>query len=80
MDDLKVRDVRGKMRDDEESISLMDHPDSHEEIPTLDMAPYLMAQPGGCETVAAQLRDISKTVGFFYLKGRHPAAPYRSRF
>ena len=47
----------------------MDHPDSDEEIPTLDIAPYLNGEPGGREKVAAQLREISKTVGFFYLKG-----------
>jgi isopenicillin N synthase-like dioxygenase len=66
----KNHDVRGDIRDDEESIYLMDHPDSEEEIPTLDISPYLSGRPGGCETVATQLRDISKTVGFFYLKGQ----------
>jgi isopenicillin N synthase-like dioxygenase len=69
MDDLKVRDVRGEIRDDDESVYLMDHPDSDEEIPTLNIAPYLSGQPGACEAVAGQLHDISKTVGFFYLKG-----------
>lgn len=72
MEQLKspeTRDLRGRVRDDEESIDLMDHPDSDEDIPTLDISPYLSGKPGGCETVAAQLRDISKTVGFFYLKG-----------
>jgi isopenicillin N synthase-like dioxygenase len=69
MDDLKKRDVRGEIRDDDEAIYLMDHPDSHDEIPTLDVSPYLTGQPSGCERVAANLRDISRTVGFFYLKG-----------
>ena len=54
MDDLKMHDVRGEIQDDDESVYLMDHPDSDEEIPTLDMAPYLSGQPGGCETVAAR--------------------------
>src|SRR5271166_5219768 len=67
--DVKTHDVRGNISDDEESVYLMDHPDSEEEIPTLDISPYLSGRPGGCETVAAQLRDISMTVGFFYLKG-----------
>jgi isopenicillin N synthase-like dioxygenase len=67
--DTKVRDVRGEIRDDEESVYLMDHPDSDEKIPTLDIAPYLNGAPGGRERVAAQLREISKTIGFFYLKG-----------
>jgi isopenicillin N synthase-like dioxygenase len=67
--DSKPRDVRGEIHDDDESVYLMDHPDSGEQIPTLDIAPYLNGEPGGRETVAAQLRDISATVGFFYLTG-----------
>jgi isopenicillin N synthase-like dioxygenase len=66
---LQAHDVRGEIKDDDESIYLMDHPDSDEEIPTLDIAPYLSGQPGACGIVAARLREISKTVGFFYLKG-----------
>ena len=66
--DAKVHDVRGELRDDEESVYLMDHPDSDEEIPTLDIAPYLDGKRGGLQAAAAQLRDISTTVGFFYLK------------
>jgi isopenicillin N synthase-like dioxygenase len=74
MEDVKTReapshDVRGQIRDDEHAVYLMDHPDSDEEIPTLDIAPYLNGEPGAREAVAAKLRDISKTVGFFYLKG-----------
>lgn len=67
--EAKAPDVRGVMPDDEEAVRLMDHPDSDEEIPTLDIAPYLAGRPGSCETVAAQLREISTTIGFFYLKG-----------
>ncbi len=67
--DTKNHDVRGEIRDDKDSVYLMDHPDSKEEIPTLDIAPYLNGDPGGREKVAAHLREISKTVGFFYLKG-----------
>src|SRR5262245_62565683 len=69
MNEQQTRDLRGQMRDDEESIYLMDHPDSDEEIPTLDLSPYLSGQQGGCESVAARLREITMTVGFFYLKG-----------
>jgi len=69
MQDAKAHDVRGELRDDEEALYLMDHPDSDEEIPTLDIAPYLAGKAGGLEAAAAQLRDISMTVGFFYLKG-----------
>jgi len=69
MNELKVHDVRGDLRDDAEAVRLMDHPDSTEEIPTLDIAPYLEGKPGGREAVAAKLREISMTIGFFYLKG-----------
>jgi isopenicillin N synthase-like dioxygenase len=69
MSELKTRDVRGAIIDDPESVYLMDHPDSAEKIPTLDLSPYLKGEPGGREAVAARLREISMTVGFFYLKG-----------
>lgn len=69
MSEVKTRDVRGTIHDDAESVYLMDHPDSTEEIPFLDLAPYLKGEPGGREAVAARLREISMTVGFFYLKG-----------
>jgi isopenicillin N synthase-like dioxygenase len=62
-------DVRGEMQDDAAALYLMDHPDSDEEIPTLDMGPYLQGTPGALEHAAAQLREISQTIGFFYLKG-----------
>ncbi len=68
MTDVKTRDPRGDIRDDEAAIALMDYPDSTEEIPLLDFAPYLEGRPGGREEVAAKLREITKTVGFFYLK------------
>ncbi|HZS85501.1 MAG TPA: 2OG-Fe(II) oxygenase family protein [Stellaceae bacterium] len=69
MDDAKVVDVRGEIKDDPETLYLMDHPDSDEEIPTLDMSPWIAGAPGGRQQVAAQLDEISRTVGFFYLKG-----------
>ncbi len=62
-------DVRGENRDDDEAVYLMDHPDSDEEIPTLDIASYLSGRPGGREAAAARLREISTSVGFFYLAG-----------
>src|SRR5580658_8863477 len=75
MDDAKLQDIRGEIKDDPESIYLMDHPDSDEQIPTLDMAPFLNNEPGGRERVARHLREISTTVGFFYLKNHGiPAA------
>src|ERR1700733_10208105 len=68
MSDLKEVDVRGEIKDDAESIHLVDHPDSTEEIPILDMGPYLRREPGGLEKIAAHLREISMNVGFFYVK------------
>lgn len=55
--------------DKEEEIRLMDYPDSQEEIPTVDLSPYLKGEPGGRERVAAQLKKVTETIGFFYLKG-----------
>jgi isopenicillin N synthase-like dioxygenase len=54
---------------EEEQVRLMDYPDSTEEIPLLDMAPYLKGEAGGRERVAKQLKEITETVGFFYLRG-----------
>jgi isopenicillin N synthase-like dioxygenase len=48
---------------------LMDHPDSIEEIPTLDIADYIAGKPGALEQVGQELRKISETIGFFYLSG-----------
>ncbi|WP_129782430.1 isopenicillin N synthase family dioxygenase [Peristeroidobacter soli] len=64
----QTRDPRGQILDDDASIALIDNPDSTEEIPTLDFGPYLDGRPGGREAVAAHLREITMTVGFFYLK------------
>ena len=69
MNEVQTPDVRGSVHDDAESIFLMDHPDSTEEIPTLDIGPYLRGEAGGREAAAARLREISMTVGFFCLKG-----------
>src|SRR5436189_3122739 len=79
MSELKTRDVRGTIHDDPESVYLMDHPDSTEQIPTLDISPYLKGEPGGRETVAARLREISMNVGFFYLKGHGMPASLLAR-
>ncbi|WP_175597335.1 isopenicillin N synthase family dioxygenase [Peristeroidobacter soli] len=68
MELTKARDPRGQVVDDEASIALIDNPDSTEEIPTIDFGPYLDGSPGGREAVAAKLREVTMTVGFFYLK------------
>src|SRR3954466_1985459 len=53
----------------DEDTFLMDHPDSTEEIPILDIAPALSGSAEGLATVARGLREITETVGFFYLSG-----------
>jgi len=57
------------VHDDARAIYLMDHPDSTEEIPTIDIADYLAGKPGAREKVAAELRHVTETIGFFYLAG-----------
>jgi isopenicillin N synthase-like dioxygenase len=54
--------------DDARLIELMDHPDSTEEIPVIDMGPYRAGEPGADRRMAAELRGVTETVGFFYLK------------
>jgi isopenicillin N synthase-like dioxygenase len=79
MSDVAAPDVRGPIQDDRESLDLMDHPDSTEEIPTLDMAPYLRGESGARAAVAASLRDITTTIGFFYLTGHGIPQPLIDR-
>lgn len=50
-------------------LQLMEHPDSTEEIPVIDIADYLAGKPGARERIGQQLREVSETVGFFYLIG-----------
>jgi len=50
-------------------VRLMDYPDSTEEIPIVDIAPFLAGGAGGREAVADRLREVTETVGFFCLKG-----------
>ena len=53
----------------DEEARLMDYPDSTEEIPVLDIAPVLAGEPGALQAFATRLRDVTETIGFFYLKG-----------
>lgn len=55
--------------DGADDLYLIDHPDSTEEIPLLDISAYLRGEPGAAKRAADQLREISQTVGFFYLAG-----------
>lgn len=55
--------------DSADEIYLMEHPDSTEEIPTLDIAAFLRGDAGAREKTAAELLQITRTVGFFYLTG-----------
>jgi isopenicillin N synthase-like dioxygenase len=43
-------------------------PQRTEEIPGLDLGPYLAGAPGELERLAARLRTICETVGFFYVE------------
>jgi isopenicillin N synthase-like dioxygenase len=38
-------------------------------IPVIDVGPAFRAEPGGLDVVAAQVRDASERVGFFYVAG-----------
>jgi isopenicillin N synthase-like dioxygenase len=69
MNSLDLQTLRKPPADAVDPVQLMDYPDSVEEIPILDIAPYLAGEKGGREAVARQLREITETVGFFYLKG-----------
>ena len=53
--------------DDARLIDLMDHPDSTEEIPVIDMGATRAGGPGAAQRMAAELRHVTETVGFFYL-------------
>ena len=53
--------------DDARAIDLMNNPDSVEEIPIIDMGSYLAGKPGADRQMAEQLREVTETVGFFYL-------------
>ena len=57
--------------DDARAIYLMNHPDSVEDIPIIDMGRYLRGEAGADRQMAAELREVTETVGFFYLKN-HP--------
>ena len=40
-----------------------------EEIPILDLAPYLAGQPGALERLAGELRHAFEHIGFYFIKG-----------
>src|SRR5262245_37740701 len=43
-------------------------------IPVIDLGPYLAGETGARERAAAELRDASTTIGFFFV-GNHGVAP-----
>src|SRR5262249_21040936 len=55
--------------EDPQAIYLMDHPDSTEEIPTIDIAGYMAGDMGAIPRIARELAHTTETVGFFYLTG-----------
>ena len=40
-----------------------------EEIPILDLAPYLAGQPGALAQLAGELRHAFEHIGFYFIKG-----------
>jgi isopenicillin N synthase-like dioxygenase len=44
-------------------------------IPVIDVAPAVAGEPGALDAVAAQVRDASERVGFFYLAGHGVPQP-----
>jgi len=42
-------------------------PDAREEIPVLDVGPYLAGQDGALEQLGAQLRDALENIGFYFV-------------
>lgn len=46
----------------------------HEDIPTLDLGPYLAGEPDALDDLAAQLRTVCETIGFFSI-ANHGVAP-----
>src|SRR3954470_3152191 len=52
-----------------EEIRLMDHPDSTEEIPTIDIAAYMAGDRSAIPRIAQALGQVTETIGFFYLTG-----------
>ena len=45
----------------------VDKADEFEDIPILDMAPYLAGEPGAAEELAANIRFIQETIGFYVM-------------
>ncbi|MFT7649042.1 MAG: isopenicillin N synthase-like dioxygenase [Candidatus Poriferisodalaceae bacterium] len=41
--------------------------DEYEEIPTLDVGPYLAGEPGAAEAIADNIRFIQETIGFYVI-------------
>jgi len=42
-------------------------PDAKEEIPVLDIGPYLAGQPGSLQELGVQLRDALENIGFYFV-------------
>ena len=43
----------------------VDRADEYEDIPVLDMGPYLADEPGAAEELAANIQFIQETIGFY---------------
>ena len=50
-------------------LTLAERPVTQDEIPILDISPYLAGERGARERIGARLRQIAEKIGFFYLSG-----------
>ena len=50
-----------------------------EELPIIDLGPYLNNQPGAAETTAAEMRDALEHIGFFFIINHGIATALRER-
>ena len=50
-----------------------------QDIPVLDLGPFLAGAPGALEATAAQLRRINETVGFLYIANHGVSQPMIDR-
>ncbi len=53
--------------------------DAPDEIPMLDLGPYLAGQPGALDKLAGELRYALETIGFYYIKNHGIAQPMLDR-
>ena len=58
------------------AMAVKDLDEATRAMSVIDFSPAFLGEPGGLDTVAAQVRPACESVGFFYLAG-HASAVYR---